>query len=123
MTVLIVDDNHPMRRAIKSLIGDLIDECHECADGNQALAAYRQHRPDWVLMDLRIGTTDGLAATRQIKTAFPEARIVMLTDFDDESLRAAAEHAGACNYILKENLLAVRVLIKQETREEQGSSI
>ena len=114
MSVLIVDDNQPMRRAIKSLIGDLIGEFYECADGSGALTAYRRHRPDWVLMDLQVGATDGLTATRQIKADFPDARIVMLTDFDDESLRAEARRAGAWDYILKENLLAIRVLIKQK---------
>ena len=123
MTILIIQDNQPMRRAIKSLIGDLAAEVYECADGDQALAAYQQHHPDWVLMDMQIGRTDGLVVTRQIKTAFPHARIVMLADFDDESLRAEAEQAGVCNTLLKENLFTVRTLIKQEARESGDASI
>lgn len=117
MTILIVQNNQPMRRAIKSLIGDLAAEVYECADGDHALPAYRQHRPDWVLMDMQVGRTDGIAITRQIKTAFPQARIVMLADFDDESLSADALKAGARCTLLKENLLAIRTLIKQESRE------
>jgi DNA-binding NarL/FixJ family response regulator len=112
-----------MRRAIKSLIGDLAAEIYECSDGNQALAAYRQHQPDWVLMDMRIGRTDGLVITRQITAAFPQSRIVMLADFDDESLRAAAEQAGARGTILKEDLLAIRALLKQEAPEGRGPSV
>jgi len=49
-------------------------------------------------------SVDGLAATRQIKAAFPEARIVMVTSFDDQNLRDEAQLAGACGYVLKENL-------------------
>lgn len=120
MTILIVEDNQPMQRAIKSLIGDLVTEVYECADGTQALDAYRQHRPDLVLMDMQTGRIDGIAVTRQIHSAFPEARIVMLADFDDESMCADAEQAGAHCTILKENLLAVRALLKPEAREERG---
>lgn len=113
MTVLIVEDHQPLRRAIKSLIGDLA-AVYECDGGSQALAAYRQHRPDWVLVDLRLGGPGGIAVTRQVKAAFPLARIIVLADFDDESLRAEAEGAGASAYLLKENLLAIRALITQE---------
>lgn len=120
MTILIIQDNEPMRRTIKSLIGDLVTATYECSDGNQALAAYQQHRPDWVLMDMQLGRTDGIVVTRQIKTAFPEARIVMLADFDDESMCADAEQAGAHCTILKENLLALRGLLKTEAQEGRG---
>ncbi len=51
---------------------------------------------------------DGITATGHIKAAFPDARIVIVTDYGDEPLRAAAEDAGACGYVLKEQLLDVR---------------
>jgi DNA-binding NarL/FixJ family response regulator len=55
-------------------------------------------------MDIKMKDVDGLAATRQIKAAFPEARIVMVTSFDEQSLRDEARLAGACGYVLKESL-------------------
>jgi len=114
MTILIVEDNEPMRQMIKELLGDLTEAFTECADGAQALAAYRRYRPDWVLMDIKLEEMDGLLATRQIKAAFPEARVVIVTGHDDARLREAAHSAGACAYVNKENLLELRQVLIQE---------
>jgi DNA-binding NarL/FixJ family response regulator len=61
--------------------------------------------PDLVLMDITMERLDGLRATALIKARFPAARIMMLTEHDDPHLRACAVEAGACGYILKEDLL------------------
>jgi DNA-binding NarL/FixJ family response regulator len=62
-------------------------------------------------MDIRMHEVDGITATKQIKAADPAAKIVILTDYDDDALRQAAMHAGACGYVLKDNLLyLVRLL-------------
>ena len=113
MTLLIVEDNAAMRQMLKKMVGDLVEAIAECSDGSEALAAYRAYRPAWVLMDLRMTIVDGLEATRQIITAFPDARIVIVTDYDDAGLRAAARRAGACAYVVKENLLQLRQLLNQ----------
>ena len=76
MKLLIVEDSAQMRRMMKSLVSDLATELYECAAGAGALSAYREHRPDWVLMDIKMKEIDGLAATRQIKVAFPETRVL-----------------------------------------------
>jgi two-component system response regulator DegU len=114
MTALLVEDNEAMRQTLKQLLGDLAESIAECDDGAQALAAYRQYQPDWVLMDIRMKELDGLAATRQIKAAFPQARIVIVSGHDDARLRQAAGKAGACAYVNKENLLELRNLLLQE---------
>jgi CheY-like chemotaxis protein len=111
VSVLIVEDNEPMRRMIKTLIADVATEVHERGDGLEALSAYRAQRPDLVLMDVAMPGVDGITATREITSAFPEAKIVIVTDYDDAELREAACAAGACGYVLKENLLAIRELI------------
>ena len=111
MKVLIVEDSEPMRRTIMSFIGDVAEEIYECPDGRDALPAFARYQPDWVLMDIKMNDVDGLAATRQIKAAFPDARIVMVTSFDEQSLRDEARLAGACGYVLKENLLDIRHLL------------
>lgn len=111
MPILIVDDNERMRQMIMKLVGDLTESFWECGDGAQALEAYRQSRPAWVLMDIKMKGMDGLMATMQIKAAFPEARIIIVTAYDDLKLRAAAHIAGACGYVSKENLLELRKIL------------
>jgi CheY-like chemotaxis protein len=114
MTLLIVDDNQAMRQLITKVVCDLAETCHECSDGAQALAAYREHRPDWVLMDIEMKVMNGLTATRQLTAVFPEARIMIVTQYDDTRLRELAREAGACGYVVKENLLQLRQLLAQE---------
>jgi CheY-like chemotaxis protein len=110
---LIVEDNELMRRLIKGLIGGLVDVVIECGSGEAACEVYAVNRPDWVLMDIQLPGLDGITAAGRIKAAFPPARILIVTEHGDESLRQAAREAGACGYVLKENLLAIRELIRQ----------
>ena len=110
-TILIVEDNPQMRRTLKALLGDVAPVCYECADGRSALATYLQHRPDWVLMDLKLAGTDGLAVTASLRAADPAARILIVTSYDDPVLREAAREAGACGFVPKENLLELRSLL------------
>lgn len=104
MKVLIVEDNPSIRRLLRRAVLDIATVIQECIDGGQALSAYTAMRPDIVLMDVRMPVLDGLEATKQIRMVFPSARIVMVTDYDDEDLRSAAAEAGACGYTLKENM-------------------
>ncbi len=110
MKFLIVEDNLQMRRLIAQIVGKSSDIVFECEDGAEALTAYRAHRPDWVLMDIEMPDTDGISATRQIIAAFPAAKIAIVTDHDNPNLREAAAQAGACEYIVKENLIDLRRL-------------
>ena len=109
--LLIVEDNPAMRRLIRSVVADLAETVHECADGAQALAAYEACSPEWVLMDVEMAEKDGLTATREITATHPEAKILILTKYGAKRMRAAALQAGAQEYILKENLLTVRGII------------
>jgi CheY-like chemotaxis protein len=113
MKVMIVEDNDQMRRFIRSLVALLADDIYECSDGAEAVAAYAAHRPDWVLMDVEMKEMDGITATRKIKEAFADAKIVIVTQYDDAQLREAARAAGASEYVLKDNLLAVRQILTQ----------
>lgn len=111
-TLLIVDDNDQIRRLIAKLVGDLAETVIECSDGSEALTAYRRYRPDWVLMDIKMSPVDGIAATKQIKAAFAEAKIMIVTDYNDGDLREAALRAGAREYIVKEDLLSLRRILQ-----------
>jgi CheY-like chemotaxis protein len=114
MKLLIVEDNAHMRRLIKGVVNNLFEAIFECSDGSEALAAYIEHEPDWVLMDIQMYALDGLSATWQITAAFPEARIVIVTEYDDPDRRQEAREAGACAYVLKENLLELRRILETE---------
>ena len=56
---------------------------------------------------------DGITATREILLFYPRARVVIVSKYDDEQTREAARKAGACGYVLKENLLALRALLEK----------
>jgi CheY-like chemotaxis protein len=108
MRLLIVDDNPGIHRVIRSIVSDLADEIFDCTEGPKALAAYLAHRPDFVLMDFAMAGVDGIKATRLITEADPAARIIIVTNYDGADLRAAARAAGACGYVVKDNLFELR---------------
>ncbi|MEW6127680.1 MAG: response regulator transcription factor [Acidobacteriota bacterium] len=111
LKLLIIDDSPRFRRAIKQVVNDLVSEIHEYSDGADALTAYAAHRPDWVLMDIRMKKIDGLSATRQIKKSYPDALIAIISIGKDEAIREAALLAGACAFIAKDNLFELRNLL------------
>lgn len=114
--VLLVDDSQPMRELIKMTLAGVAEIVGECADGADALEAYERLRPDWILMDIGMKNVDGITATQQITTEYPLAKIMIVTDYNDDDLRMAAKDAGASGYIVKENLLdLVDLLSKAET--------
>jgi CheY-like chemotaxis protein len=112
MRLLIVDDNPGIHRVIKSIVSDLADEIFDCIEGPKALAAYLAHRPDFVLMDFAMAEVDGITATRLITETDPAARIIIVTNYDGADLRDAARRAGACGYVVKEDLFELRRLLQ-----------
>jgi DNA-binding NarL/FixJ family response regulator len=115
MTLLIVDDDPQFRDLIKMVVADLAEAVSECADGDEAVAAYGARRPDWVLMDLKMARMGGLEATRRLIEADHTARVLIVSDYDDVHWRAAANDAGACGYLLKENLLDIRHVLESKS--------
>ena len=111
MKILIVDDHEGMRELMRSYLPDAFDEIYECEDGSDAVDRYREHLPDWVLMDWKMKRMDGITATRQIIAAYPQARILLVTSYDDDNLRRAGRKAGACGYIVKENLRSISEIL------------
>lgn len=114
MKVLIVDDHEGMRMLMRSYLPDAFDEIHECEDGFHAIDCYREHLPDWVLMDWKMKQMDGITATRQIIAAYPQAKILLVTNFDDDNLRRAAHVAGAVGYVHKDNLREISEIMAKE---------
>jgi CheY-like chemotaxis protein len=111
MTFLIVEDNAGIRRMLQRILNGTATAIWECTDGSDALAAYEEHRPDVVLMDLRMPHVDGLAATRQIRGYDPSARIIVVTDYQDEDMKTAALEAGAREYVLKQEISGLPELV------------
>jgi two-component system NarL family response regulator len=111
LNVLIVDDNAAVRRLIAHILKPFACDMRECGDGSEAVTAYHLQRPDLVLMDIRMEEMGGIEAMKRIREVDPAAKIIIVTDYDDEALRRAAMHEGASGYSLKDNLLdLVRLL-------------
>jgi CheY-like chemotaxis protein len=119
MSILIVEDNEQMRRTIKRFVTGLAGRIYDCADGAEALALYMRHRPDWVLMDIKMEGMDGISATRQILMTDPAARIIIVTSYDDAEMRRAARDAGACAYVLKDDLMELRDILAALPQSER----
>lgn len=101
--IMCVDDHAIVREGLNAIISAQPDltVVAEASSGEEAVALYLQHRPDIVLMDLRLNGTSGLEATIAIRHDFPHAKIIMLTTYDgDEDIYRALD-AGAQGYLLK----------------------
>jgi DNA-binding NarL/FixJ family response regulator len=116
--VLLADDQELVRAGFRALLDaqDDIEVVGEAGDGDEAVQLTRRHRPDIVLMDIRMPGTDGLAATRTIADdRLAEVRIIILTTFELDEYVFEAIRAGASGFIVKhtkpaELLRAVRTV-------------
>jgi len=103
--VLIVDDHTVVREGLSSLLSSkryAIDVVGEAADGVEAVVKARRLRPDVILMDMVMPRMDGLQAIREIRSEQPDARILILTSFDDDAVIMEALKAGALGYMRKD---------------------
>jgi DNA-binding NarL/FixJ family response regulator len=103
---IIVADDHPVvRGGLVALLRTIpsLDVVGEAADGGTAVRLTQEHRPDVVLMDVRMPGMDGVEATRQIREQTPESRVLILTMYDDDATVFTAMKAGAQGYLLKES--------------------
>jgi two-component system NarL family response regulator len=102
--VLICDDHALFRRGLMMVLEDEddIEVVAEAANGEEAVELARALAPDVVLMDVRMPRLDGIAATRSILEAIPNAAVIMLTVSDEEDDLFEAMKAGAVGYLLKE---------------------
>lgn len=112
--VLIVEDNDAMRTLLRNVVEEATPEVQECASAEEAIERYARIAPDWVFMDIRLGGMDGIAATRALRRLDPEARVVIVTEHGDPRYRNAAREAGACGFVLKENLLELTSLLTSD---------
>ena len=102
--VMLVDDQIILAEGIKSVLetsGD-ITVCGVAGDGVQAVEMAQSLKPDVILMDIRMPNMNGVAATKKIKETVPEAKIIVLTTFDDSDYILSAINSGASGYLLKD---------------------
>lgn len=114
MKLLLVDDNNRIRKMMKSLYSPHFDKVIECDDGNKAVAEFKNELPDWVVMDIKMNEMDGIEATEKIISSYPEAKVIIVSQYNDETTIDAAKKAGAIEFVSKENLYKVIEVINQK---------
>jgi two-component system, NarL family, response regulator LiaR len=102
--VLLADDHSILRKGISAYLATRpdIDVVGEAADGEAAVRSALTLHPDVIVMDIVMPILDGVEATRQIRAAMPQARVLVLTSFTDDEKVCNAVEAGALGYVLKE---------------------
>ena len=106
--VLVADDHPVVRTGLAAVIAQEQDLLlvAEAEDGARAVALFREHRPDVVVMDLRMPLMDGIQAIRTLTAEFPGARILAMTTYEGDADIRRALDAGARGYLLKDMLLS-----------------
>jgi DNA-binding NarL/FixJ family response regulator len=102
--LVVTDDQATIREALAVMLdlAEDVDVVATAANGEEAVAAAAEHRPDVLLMDINMPVMSGVEATSHIRAAHPHTKIVMLTTFDDDESILAALQAGASGYLTKE---------------------
>lgn len=104
LTLLIADANETFRETVKRHLGQAVEVVGEAARGQVAVAMARRHRPQVVLMDIEIPGLDGIAATREIKAAEPDTKVILLTAHHEEAYLSATGKTGADALLAKQEV-------------------
>lgn len=102
--VLLVDDQPLVRAGLRRILAPRFgfDIAGECEDGDEVAAAIARHRPDLVVMDMRMRRVDGAEATRRLQETESAPPVLVLTTYDDDEVLSAALRAGAAGFQLKD---------------------
>jgi DNA-binding NarL/FixJ family response regulator len=121
ITVLVADDHEVVRTGLARLLKDSeITIVGEASNGEEAYEQTMKHDPDVVLMDIRMPEGDGLAALEKIRKEKPDARVVMLSTYDNPTYVARSVALGAADYVLKDSSRSE--LISAITRAAAGDN-
>ena len=119
MRLLIVDDHPSTRELIKQFLNLPGITFRECASGEEAVVATREFKPHWVTMDVQMPGLNGFETTKAVRREHPGARVVIISAFSEPHFRELARLSGAIGFILKENILALRLMLEGETGNVQ----
>lgn len=114
MNIILIDDDCLVSQALKIIL-EASGSFHIIAtgsDGKDAVVLYREHRPDILLMDIRMKEMNGLDAAGLILSEFPEAKILLLTTFSDDEYIVKALKLGAKGYLLKQDYQSLLPALK-----------
>jgi two-component system response regulator DevR len=102
--IILVDDHEVVRLGLKSLLEQhpQFDVVGEAGSAREALEQVASHKPDVVVMDIRLPGTSGIEACEQIVNQFPNTKVIMLTSYAEDEMLFSAIRAGASGYILKQ---------------------
>ena len=102
--VLLVDDDALVRAGLRIILSsaDDLEVVGEADDGARAVAAVREHRPDVVLMDIRMAEMDGITATAALRRLDPPPQVIVLTTFQADEQVMSALRAGASGFLVKD---------------------
>lgn len=109
MNLIIIDDDPFVTGALKILLeaNPNITVLASGSNGKEAVSLYRRHRPDILLMNIRMEEMDGLTASEQILQEYPDAKILLLTTFSDDEYIIKALLLGAKGYLLKQDYATI----------------
>lgn len=105
MNVILIDDDHLVTAALKIIL-EADPDFHIIATGSsgqEAISLYHKHKPDVLLMDIRMKEMNGLDAAKEILFKDPKAKILLLTTFSDDEYIVKALRIGTCGYLLKQD--------------------
>lgn len=108
MKVIIVDDDYLVVNSLKTIVeASRIDVLAVGHDGKEAVELYSTYKPDLILMDIRMEKMNGIEATKKILEIDPNAKILLITTFQDDEYISAALSLGCKGYILKQNIQGI----------------
>jgi DNA-binding NarL/FixJ family response regulator len=123
LRIILVDDHEIVRLGLRTLLARYaqFEIVAEASDAPEAMEMVALHRPDVVVMDIRLPGKNGVEATQEITELFPEVKVIMLTSYADEDVLFDAIAAGASGYVLKQ--IGSDDLVKALERVGRGESL
>lgn len=123
MKVVLVDDHEVVRQGLKTLVDtqDDLEVVGEAGDVDNAIRQVGYHSPDVVVMDVRLPDGTGVEACREIRSRWPDVKVLMLTSYADEEALVSSIMAGASGYVLKR--IDSKDLVDAVRRVGQGESL
>jgi DNA-binding NarL/FixJ family response regulator len=123
LRIMLVDDHEVVRLGLKALITrqPSFDVVAEAGTADEALERARVHKPDVIVMDIRLPGKSGIDATREVMKSLPDTKVIMLTSYADDELLMDAIEAGAAGYVLKQ--IGSDALLKSLEAVARGESL